>query len=534
MRVPRLLGALLLLVALPVAAAPVPALADAPAVPLSPYDRLLPAPLSAEPGGPGYRIGAGTVVRAPVAPEAPAAAEVRAIAERIAAELGGALGGPPVPVTPEVRAAPAVPRGQEGVVLRLDPADTEVGEEGYRLAVESDRVLLTARTPAGLFHAGRTLNRLREGTEVPGGQVLDRPRFAYRGAMVDIARHYFSPADVRAYVDRIAEFKVNTLHLHLTDDQGWRLDIASWPRLAAYGGGSEVGGGPGGFWTREQYRELVAYAAERYVRIVPEIDMPGHVNAALASYPELNCDDKAPPRYTGIKVGFSSLCVERERTYAFVDDVLREVAELTPGPYLHIGGDEAHATPPAAYAAFMARAQAVVARYGKTVVGWHQLASAEPGSGAVLQWWGHERTSVADRERVAAAVRAGHQVVLSPADRLYLDMKYEKATKPGLAWAGYVPVKRSYDWDPGRYLAAQGVPESSVAGVEAPLWTENVATRAEWDLMAWPRVMVAAELGWAPASAHGWEGFRQRLGAQGPWLRERGIGWFRAPEVPWV
>ncbi|WP_411105614.1 beta-N-acetylhexosaminidase [Streptomyces sp. cmx-4-9] len=487
---------------------------------LAPYEQLLPAPLSAHAAGRGYAFGPGTVIRT----RPGAGAQVRQVGELLAEQLRGPSGLP----LPVVEGA-----GQEGIRLRIDEQAAGVGEEGYRLESGPDGVTLTARTPAGLFHAGQTLRQLvpaaGPGT-VPGGTVTDRPRFAHRGAMLDIARHFFTVGQVKRYVDQLVAYKVNTLHLHLTDDQGWRIAVDSWPRLAQYGGVGEVGGGPGGYWTKEDYRELVAYAAERFVEVVPEIDMPGHVNAALASYAELTCDGKAPPRYTGTKVGFSSLCVGKERTYTFIDEVLGEIARLTPGRYLHIGGDEAHATPAADYAAFMDRAQAVVGRHGKTVVAWHQLAAARPAKGAVLQYWGHDRTAAAEKAAVAAAAKAGHPVILSPADRAYLDMKYDPQTKPGLSWAGYVPVQRSYAWDPGSYL--DGVPESAVLGVEAALWTENVATREDLELMAFPRVLGLAELGWSTGPAD-WAAYRHRLAAQGPRLDARGIGYHRTAEVPW-
>ncbi|MEV7834765.1 beta-N-acetylhexosaminidase [Streptomyces subrutilus] len=496
---------------------------DDPPAALAPFERLLPAPVSARAEGPGYPFGPGTVIRTGPDPDQ----EVRRVGELLAEQLRGPTGLP----LPVVDGADG---DGDGVRLRLDGDAEGVGDEGYRLESAPGGVTLTARSAAGLFHAGQTLRQLLPAAgpgTVPGGTVTDRPRFAYRGAMVDIARHFFTVEQVKRYVDQLAQYKVNTLHVHLTDDQGWRLAVDSWPRLAAYGGGSEVGGGPGGHWTKEEYRELVRYAGRRYVDVVPEIDMPGHVNAALASYPELTCDGKAPARYTGIKVGFSSLCVGKERTYEFVDQVLGELAELTPGRYLHIGGDEAHSTPAADYAAFMDRAQEVVGRHGKTVVAWHQLASARPAPDAVLQYWGHDRTPAADKAAVVAAAKAGHPVILSPADRLYLDMKYDAATKPGLAWAGLVPVKRAYSWDPGAYLA--GLPESAVLGVEAALWTENVANRADWELMAFPRVLGLAELGWSPAGALDWASYGRRLADQGPRLEAQGIGYFRAPDVPW-
>lgn len=528
MRVPRrTLAALLVLAAVPAAVSCTAAHGDdarpgdpRPAA-LAPFERILPAPASARAAGPGYAVGPGTVIRTGLTDNE----EIRKVGELLAEQLRGA-GGLPLPVVDGAEG--------DGIRLRLDGEAREAGDEGYRLESGPGGVTLIARTPAGLFHAGQTLRQLLPvsgpGT-VPGGTVTDAPRFAYRGALLDVARHFFPVEQVKRYVDQLAQYKVNTLHLHLTDDQGWRLAVDAWPRLAEYGGGSEVGGGPGGYWTKDQYRDLVAYAGERYVDVVPEIDMPGHVNAAQASYAELNCDGKARERYTGIKVGFSSLCVGAERTYEFIDQVLGELAELTPGRYLHIGGDEAHSTPAADYAVFMDRAQEVVAKHGKTVVAWHQLAHARPAPGAVLQYWGHDRTAAPEKAAVAAAAKAGHPLILSPADRLYLDMKYDKETKPGLAWAGYVPVRRSYDWDPGSYLP--GVPESSVLGVEAPLWTETIATRNDWEFMAFPRVLSLAELGWSPEASLDWTAYSRRLAAQAPRLDAQDIGFHRAPDVPW-
>ncbi|MEV7418233.1 beta-N-acetylhexosaminidase [Streptomyces sp. NPDC089919] len=532
MRLLRVLGALLVCTVLTGSAAGAGAAtaagsgsADrARAAALPPYERIVPAPARTAPGGPGYRLGTGTVIRTTAG-----SAAARGVGELLAAALRPETG------LPLKVAGTDAPGAGDGIRLRLDPAAGAYGEEGYRLAADEDGVVVTAHRPAGLFRGTQTLRQLLPAggpAEVAGGTVADTPRFGYRGAMIDLARHYFSPAQVRRFVDQLALYKINVLHLHLTDDQGWRLAVDSWPRLAAYGGASEVGGGPGGHWTKADYRELVRYAGERYLEVVPEIDMPGHVNAALASYPELNCSGVAPARYTGTKVGFSSLCVAKERTYEFVADVLREVAELTPGRYLHIGGDEAYSTPHADYAAFMARAQQLVAAQGKTVLAWHQLAGAKPAPGAVLQYWGHDKTSAADKAQLAEAVRGGTKVILSPADRTYLDMKYDAQTGPGMSWAGYVPVRRSYEWDPGRYLP--GVDESAVAGVEAALWTEKVATTADADLMAFPRLISTAELGWSPASSLSWDTYRLRLATQAPRLKSLGVGYYRSAEVPWL
>ncbi|WP_190065433.1 beta-N-acetylhexosaminidase [Streptomyces griseocarneus] len=507
------------------------AAAATPAAP-APIGRIIPAPASVRPGGAPYEITAHTRIHVQRD-----SAEARRIGDGLAAVLRPATGYA-LPVTPTAGAGPDA----GGIRLLLGDGDRALGAEGYRLSVTGRSVTISAREGAGLFHGVQSLRqllpaRVERGSRqagpwtVPGGTLVDAPRFAHRGAMLDVARHFFTVDRVKRYIDQLALYKINRLHLHLSDDQGWRIAIDSWPRLAAYGGSTQVGGGPGGFYTKDDYREIVRHAESRYVTVVPEIDMPGHTNAALASYARLNCDGVARPLYTGTDVGFSSLCVPKPDTYAFVDDVIGELAALTPGPYLHIGGDEAHSTAPADYTAFMDRAQAAVARHGKTVIGWHQLAGARPARGALLQYWGYDRTGDAERARVTAAVRAGSGLILSPADRAYLDMKYTKDTPLGLDWAGLVEVRRSYDWDPGRYL--EGVPEEAVAGVEAPLWTETISTGAQLEYMAFPRLAGIAELGWSPRATHDWEAYRLRLAAQGPRWDALGIAYYRSPQVPW-
>ncbi|MFJ5263683.1 beta-N-acetylhexosaminidase [Streptomyces sp. NPDC088387] len=519
----RLLGSLLL-----VAAVGTSLTAAAPAAPGAsdtvPLDRVVPAPASVTPGGTPYRITDTTAIRTDGSPD------VREVADQLADVLRPSTG----------YRLPVTTTGSGGIQLRL--AEGPYGDEGYRLDSGSGGVTLTARRPAGLFHGVQTLRQLLPAAverdsvqpgpwQVAGGTIEDTPRYGWRGAMLDVSRHFFGVAEVKRYIDQLALYKFNKLHLHLSDDQGWRIAVDSWPRLATYGGSTEVGGGPGGHYTKDDYRQIVQYAASRHLEVVPEIDMPGHTNVALASYAELNCDGVAPPLYTGTQVGFSSLCVPKEITYDFVDDVVREIAALTPGRYLHIGGDEAHSTSHEDFVAFMSRVQPVVAEYGKTVVGWHQLAGAAPAPGAVVQYWGLDGTSAAEKERVAAAARAGAGVVLSPADRVYLDMKYNASTPLGLTWAGYVEVRRSYDWDPGAYLA--GVPASAVRGVEAPLWTETLGDSGQLEFMAFPRLPGVAELGWSPARTHDWADYRTRLAAQAARWDALGIRYYRSTQVPW-
>ncbi|MFC9845371.1 beta-N-acetylhexosaminidase [Streptomyces sp. NPDC060223] len=523
-RTPRLLSTLLL-----VAAASISVVGAAPPAAertVTPLGQVIPAPASVDAHGTPYRITGDTRIRVDDS------REVRKVGEYLADVLRPSTGYR-LPVTPSAH-------GEGGIQLRLGAE--ELGAEGYRLDSGRSGITITAAAPAGLFHGVQTLRQLlpasveKDSTQpgpwfVAGGTIEDSPRYAYRGAMLDVARHFFTVDQVKRFIDEVALYKVNKLHLHLSDDQGWRIAIDSWPQLAGYGGSTQVGGGQGGYYTKAQYKEIVRYASSRHLEVIPEIDMPGHTNAALASYAELNCDGVAPPLYTGTGVGFSSLCVAKDVTYDFADDVIRELAAITPGKYIHIGGDEAHSTPHADFQAFMDRVQPIVAKYGKTVIGWHQLAGASPAPGALVQYWGLDGTNPAEKEEVAAAARNGAGVILSPADRAYLDMKYTKDTPLGLTWAGYVEVQRAYDWDPGNYIP--GVPSSAVKGVEAPLWSETLVTSANIDYMAFPRLPGAAELGWSPASTHDWDTYKVRLAAQAPRWDALGIGYYRSPQVPW-
>ncbi|MFU8874393.1 beta-N-acetylhexosaminidase [Micromonospora sp. SL4-19] len=489
---------------------------------------VVPAPVVATPAsGVTYRITATTTIY--TEPGSPAAAD---IAGQLAAILRRSTGYP-MPVVDAPSATPS-----DGIALLLSGAPTGAGAEGYQLDVTTASIAVRANAPAGLFAGVQTLRQLLPPAaesataqpgpwDVAGGRIVDYPRFSHRGAMLDVARHFLPTSVVKRYIDEIALYKVNRLHLHLSDDQGWRITINSWPNLAVYGGSTQVGGGTGGYYTQAEYQQIVAYAAARYVMIIPEIDMPGHTNAALASYAQLNCDGVAPKLYTGTKVGFSSLCVSKEITYTFIDQVLGEIAALTPGPYLHIGGDEASSTTAADYATFMNRSQQVVAAHGKSVVGWHDMVNAPVLPSTVAQFWG----TTTSHAGLAAAAQNGTRIIMSPANRTYLDMKYNSRTRLGQRWAGYVEVQDAYGWNPGAYLA--GVGEASVLGVEAPLWTETIETLADVEYMAFPRLPAIAELGWSPASTHDWTSFSQRLGAQGPRWRVMGVNYYHSTQVSW-
>jgi hexosaminidase len=428
-----------------------------------------------------------------------------------------------------------VSRTAGAIALLLDETGLEGGDEAYDLEITTDLITVRANTEAGLFAAVQTLRQLLpvrgEGdVTLPGGRILDRPRFEYRSVMLDVARHFWTADEVKAYIDALAQFKINHLHLHLTDDQGWRLEITGWPKLTelSAGPGTGVRGEGGGFYTREDYTDLVAYAASRFVTIVPEIDMPGHTNAAQVAYPELTCDGVAVQPRTDTEVGYSSLCVGMEETYAFVEDVIREVAALTPGPYLHIGGDEAQATTEDDYRTFMSRVLPLVEKYGKRAVGWHEMAAVDLPDSAVPQFW---RVEAAD-DGTARAAANGSKVIMSPADRSYLDMKYDEDSPLGLDWAGVVSVERSYAWDPATRLP--GVGEESLLGVEAPLWAETLRTLADVETMTFPRLAAVAEVGWSAQENRDWPSFRRRIAAFAPRWAAQGIAFYRSAEIDWA
>jgi len=329
--------------------------------------------------------------------------------------------------------------------------------------------------------------------------------------------------DVKRFIDLLAHYKLNRLHLHLTDDQGWRIEITARPDLARHGGSTQVGGGAGGYYTQAEFADLVAHAAARFITIVPEVDLPGHTNAALASYPELNCDGVAPPLYQGIEVGFSALCVDRADAAGFVRDVVRELAAMTPGPYLHIGGDKVRTLAPDQYRRFIEWVEGIVHDYGKWMIGWGDIAPATLRPTTVVQRWLSDSS--------ALHVARGGKIILSPASRTYLDMKYDTTTVLGGDWAGYLEVQDAYGWDPPAF---SGIPEASILGVEAPLWSETLVKLSDFEFMAFPRLMAVAEIGWSPAAARDWPGFRLRLAAHGERLSALGVNFYRSPQIPWI
>jgi len=288
-----------------------------------------------------------------------------------------------------------------------------------------------------------------------------------------------------------------------------------------------VGGGEGGFYTQEQYKDLVKYAQDRFIMIVPEIDIPGHTNAALAAYPELNCNEKDPnPKpYNGIEVGFSTLCTSKEITYKFVDDVMRELAALTPGPYLHMGGDESHVTPMEDYIPFVERVQDIIQSHGKQMIGWDEVTNAKLKPASVAQYW-------AKAEYAQSAAKQGAKLIMSPAKYAYLDMQYDSTSKYGLHWAAYIEIDSAYNWEPSTMVP--GVTQADILGIEAPMWTETIDNMDALEYMAFPRLPGIAEIGWSPKSVRNWEGYRKRLGQHGKRMEAMGIGYYPSKQIEWA
>jgi len=507
-------------------------------------ESLIPKPLSAKATGSSFEITNKTSIYV-----ASQAHEVLSIAQHLANKLKPSTGY-------DIKVAYAEGPENGNIFIRMSD-DPSLGEEGYDLEVTEDLVTLSASKPAGLFWGIQTIRQLlppaieattvQQGPwELATGTIHDIPTYAWRGSMLDVARHFFSVDDVKRYIDLISFYKINTLHLHLSDDQGWRIEIKSWPNLATHGGSLQVGGGKGGYYTQEQYSDIVDYAKKRYVTIVPEIDLPGHINAALASYGELNAGTVVPVEgrievvktsgilggkqkptelYTGTEVGFSTLSLKKEATFRFINDVIRELSSITPGPYIHIGGDEARATKKEDYIEFINKISEIVKANNKKMIGWEEIAQGNIDQNATIQLWHSNEYGV-------MGVEKGSKVVMSPARKAYLDMQYDSTSRLGLHWAGYIEVDSAYQWDPASY--AKGITQRDILGVEAALWTETVTNMNDIEYMVFPRLSGYAEIGWTPATERNWEEYKVRLGNHAPRYKALDIDFYKSKRVPWV
>ncbi len=425
------------------------------------------------------------------------------------------------------------------IFLSLE-GNVSLGNEGYRLMVSTGEVLVQARSAAGIFYGLQTLYQLMPAgkvaiAEVPVLEIEDVPRFGWRGMHLDVCRHFFSKQEIFRYLDHLARYKLNRFHWHLTEDQGWRIEIKKYPRLqevSAWRKGTRIGHyseSPerydtiryGGYYTQEDVRDVVAYAAQRHIEVIPEIEMPGHALAALAAYPELSCT--GGPFETGRTWGvFQDVFCTREETFTFLQDVLTEVCALFPGKYIHIGGDECPkdrwkscprcqarmkelglADEHALQSWFVQRMEKFVASKGKRIIGWDEILEGGLAPDAtVMSWRGYAGGM--------DAARQGHDVIMAPTAYCYLD--YYQSNNPGepLSIGGYLPIDMVYRFEPvpDALSASEG---KYILGTQGNLWTEYIPNFRQVEYMALPRMIALAEVAWSPKAGKDFADFSRRL-----------------------
>ena len=435
---------------------------------------------------------------------------------------------------------------QNYFVFKINP-NMHYGDEGYILDITNLGAQLTAKTAEGLFRGTQTLRQMlnhkieanskqKAKWQLTQGHIIDYPRMAYRGFMLDSARYFYSVEEVKAILDQMALYKMNVFHFHLTDDQGWRIEIPKWPKLTEIGSRSAVNQTDceGCFYTLADFDEIVKYAEQRFIQVVPEIDTPGHTRAAMASYKEeLYCDGDAPDwPFITMDVKISSLCFSNPIIYKFFDDVIATIAPRINSGYIHVGGDEtpdwvAHKD----YKEFMIKAKSIVEKHGKTMIGWtNDLGSVTNlGSNVVGQHWSIPKTCC---ETTTSIVKQGGKILMSPASHTYISLKYNETTPFGGHFAGYNDTKNAYLWDPAHIVA--GVEEDDVLGIEAALWGERVTKIEDAQFLMYPRLLSLAEVGWSVQQEREWHEFKYRLGAQAPRFKQLGIHYYPSPLVPWT
>jgi len=441
------------------------------------------------------------------------------------------------------------------ITLHINSGQGDLGPEGYTLNVLNDHVAIEAAAPAGLFYGCQTLRQLmpaaiesRERIEgvawtVPAVEIKDQPRYPWRGMHLDVARHFFPLAFIKRYIDLLALHKMNRFHWHLTDDQGWRIEIKGYPRLAEIGAWRKGEGGAdyGGFYTQDEVREIVEYAQQRFITVVPEIEMPSHAQAALAAYPGLSCTGGTFEVWTEWGISREVFCAGNNGTFAFLEDVLGEVIDLFPGKHVHIGGDEClkdrwktcekcQARIKAEglkdedelQSYFVKRISRFLAAQGRRLIGWDEILEGGLAEEATVMSWRGTWGGI-------TAARAGHDTVMSPFTHCYFDHKHaDSPDEPGRL--GVIPLETAYSYDP---TPAELTPEkaSHVLGAQGNVWTEGMATEKKVEQLAFPRMCALAEVVWSPQVLRDWPDFKHRLRAHGDRLAEMGVNFYRDAEV---
>ncbi len=433
--------------------------------------------------------------------------------------------------------------GKGGIVLQLGLANDN--PEAYQLKVDASQVVISSSSEAGVFYGIQTLRKavdVAEGSnvELPAVEIKDQPRFGYRGMMLDVGRHFFSMDEIKTYIDMMALHNINRFHWHLSEDQGWRIEIKKYPKLTEIGSmrketvighnsGKYDGKPYGGFYTQEQAKEIVAYAAERYITVIPEIDLPGHMQAALAAYPELGCTGGPYEVWTQWGVSDNVLCAGNDQTIQFIKDVLAEIVEIFPSEYIHVGGDECPkvkwSTCPKCQARIKAlglksdnkhtkeerlqsyvihEAEEFLNSKGRKMIGWDETLEGGLAPNATVMSWRGEAGGI-------EAAKQHHDVVMTPNTYLYFDYYQSKDTETEpMAIGGYLPIERVYSYEP---MPKSLSPEEQkyIVGVQANLWTEYIPDFKQVQYMVLPRMAALSESQWCAPEKKNYEAFLQRV-----------------------
>jgi len=427
---------------------------------------------------------------------------------------------------------------EKAIVIRIKNTNNEYSKEAYELEINHDGIKINSDKPAGAFYAIQSIRQLLQktskGLSIQYCKITDYPTYAWRGLHLDVSRHFFDAEFIKKYIDNMSKYKLNTFHWHLTDDQGWRIEIKKYPKLTQIGSKRSetvvkknfkpyVGDHKpyGGYYTQEEIKEVVKYAKAHFVTIVPEIEMPGHAQAALAAYPEYSCTGKRPQVWTRWGVTDTVYCPTDE-TFGFLEDVLDEVMELFPSKYIHIGGDE---VPKAQWkksafcqklmkkeglqnehelqSYFIQRIEKYVNSKGRNIIGWDEILEGGLAPNAAVMSWRGEKGGI-------AAANAGHNVVMTPGFALYFDHYQGDKDKEPFAIGGFSPLKKVYEYNPMPKQIDKDK-QHFVMGVQANVWTEYMPNSKHVEYMVYPRALALSEIAWTNDSLKNWSDFKLRL-----------------------
>ena len=466
--------------------------------------------------------------------------------------LAALVGVIPQPVSMEVGEG-SVRMCKLNTVYRINK-DAGIPSEGYTIDASGRKVVVEASDEAGLFYAKQTLNQLRQGRRIPRVKITDYPRFAWRGWHIDPCRHFMSVEDIKKQIDILAQYKINVLHWHLTDDQGWRIEIKKYPRLTEVGAWRKEFDGTvhGGFYTQDEIRDVVAYAAERFITVVPEIDMPGHAHAAIEAYPELSCTKEKVGDFCTWGSPDIVLCAGQDLTYEFLEDVIEEVVELFPSEYIHIGGDECQKTKwqncPVCQARIASeglvaddeftaeeklqsyairRMEGILAKYGRKLIGWDEILEGGLSDGAAVMSWRGESGGI-------KAAATNHNVVMTPSKAgMYFDHYQGDAKIEPVTIGNLNTLEKVYNYDPVPAVLANQGKGNYVVGVQCNNWSEYMYDEAKREYMLFPRAFALAEIAWTPLDRKDFSDFLARMDAACRRLDKAGVVYhIPMPEQP--